>query len=284
MIATLIHGQLRFFWMSWTFLMRYVSRFPSVLPHFPSFFPFSFYSLCLSYLPLSFLSINSSFRTSFLLFIYSPQKIAVNLEGEAEFSKINPNSKPPAIVDPNQLNSEGEPLVVFGSGAILMYLGIICFEMMRLRGDKTVKNRKEREREGATRKEWEEEETKKRCLPFFNEFVLTNSYCSTKNRKIPSRYNNWSCWKYWSDSMALAASCWVWFCLFFFIFCGKSISSLIIPIESCSNVSFSSLFFSFLLFLVSFFLLLSPSAFLYYRVGPTFQRYIGMSVLFMCWS
>jgi len=37
-----------------------------------------------------------------------------------EFKKVNPNSKIPAIVDPN--GPDGQPINVFESGAILLYL------------------------------------------------------------------------------------------------------------------------------------------------------------------
>jgi len=39
-----------------------------------------------------------------------------------EFLKISPNNKIPAIVDHNQLDHQGQPLAVFESGAILIYL------------------------------------------------------------------------------------------------------------------------------------------------------------------
>ncbi|EGG15909.1 hypothetical protein DFA_09578 [Cavenderia fasciculata] len=54
------------------------------------------------------------------------QVIMVNIKAGEQFQdafvKINPNSKVPAIVDPNQIGEKGEPLTVWESGNILLYI------------------------------------------------------------------------------------------------------------------------------------------------------------------
>src|SRR4028119_1711743 len=49
-----------------------------------------------------------------------PINIAAGDQFEPEFLKISPNNKMPAIVDPE--GPDGEPISVFESGAILIYL------------------------------------------------------------------------------------------------------------------------------------------------------------------
>src|SRR3954454_3230362 len=53
---------------------------------------------------------------------YEPHRVAFerNEQMSAEFLSLNPNNKTPAIIDPN--GPGGEPLALFESGAILIYL------------------------------------------------------------------------------------------------------------------------------------------------------------------
>ncbi|MDH3264869.1 MAG: glutathione S-transferase N-terminal domain-containing protein, partial [Paracoccaceae bacterium] len=55
-----------------------------------------------------------------LPYLVRPVDINTGEQYEPEFEKVSPNNRMPAIVDPE--GPDGEPISVFESGAILMYL------------------------------------------------------------------------------------------------------------------------------------------------------------------